>query len=133
MKRCMVLIHHTVNVITRIGQCFLHLRNTHFPKIYSISNMFNRNKIKVSYSCMQNIKSIIKNHSVNILHQNKENKDGCNCRIRSIVLQVGNIYRQIQLGVIYLSPNIVNFTEKVYFGVAEKSFNDSTTHQILYS
>ena len=41
--------------------------------------MFNREKVKVSYSYMQTIKEIINGHNMNILHQNKETKDECNC------------------------------------------------------
>ena len=43
---------------------------------------YSTNKIKVDYSCIQNIKTIINNHNINILHQNNEIKDGCNCRNR---------------------------------------------------
>ena len=83
---------------------------------------------------MQNIKGIINNHSMNILHQNNEIKDECNCRNK----------KYCPLGGKYLSPNIVyqgkinssqpNYNEKVYFGVAEKSFKDSLQpHQLLYT
>ena len=76
---------------------------------------------------MQNIKGIINNHNMNILHQNNEIKDQCNCRNK----------KYCPLGGKCLSPNIVyqgkinssqlSYNEKVYFGVAEKSFKDSTT------
>ena len=35
----------------------------HFPKKSKLSKMFNKNKFKVSYSCMPNISSIISNHN----------------------------------------------------------------------
>ena len=73
---------------------------------------------------MQNNKGIINNHNMNILHQNNEIKDECNCRNKKCC----------PLGGKFLSPNIVyqgkinssqpNYNEKVYFGVAEKSFKD---------
>ena len=73
---------------------------------------------------MQNIKGIINNHNMNILHQNNETKDECNCRNK----------KYCPLGGKCLSPNIVyqgkinpsqpSYNEKVYFGVAEKSFKD---------
>ena len=110
------------SVATRIDQSFLHLIDTHFPKTHIFNKIFNRNKVKVSYSSMQNIKGIINNHNMNILHQNNEIKDGCNCRNK----------KYCPLGGKCLSPNIVyqgkinssqpNYNEKVYFGVAEKSF-----------
>ena len=41
--------HKTVS--TRIGLYFLQLLHKHFPKIYNIYSSFNRNDVKVSYSC----------------------------------------------------------------------------------
>ena len=46
---------------------------------------------------MQNIKAIINNHNMNILHQNKGIKDKCNCRNKNYCLLCGKC----------LSPNIV--------------------------
>ena len=73
---------------------------------------------------MQNIKAIINNHNMNILQQNNEIKDECNCRNKKYCPLFGT----------YLSPNIVyqgkitssqpNYNDNVYFGVAEKSFKD---------
>ena len=45
----------------------------------------NKNEIKGSYSCMENIKNIhnktiYKNHKENIPQKNYETSDGCNCR-----------------------------------------------------
>ena len=105
----------------RIGQSFLHLIDVHFPKNYTFNKIFNKNKIKVSYSCMQNIKAVINNHNMNIFHQNNEIKDECNCRNR----------RYCPLGGKFLSPNAVyqrkdNFNstqlqwQSLLFWVAEK-------------
>ena len=115
---------YSKSVATRTGQSFLHLIDTHFPKTHIFNKIFNRNKVKVSYSSMQNIKGIINNHNMNILHQNNEIKDECNCRNK----------KYCPLGWKCLSPNIVyqgklnsyqpSYNEKVYFGVAEKSFKD---------
>ena len=115
---------YSKNVVTRIRQSLLHLIDTHFPKTNIFNKIFNRNKVKVSYSSMQNIKGIINNHNMNILHQNNEIKDECSCRNK----------KYCPLGGKYLSPNIIyqgkinssqpSYNEKVYFGVAEKSFKD---------
>ena len=50
---------YSKSVATRIGQSFLHLIDIHFPKTHIFNKIFNRNKVKVSYSSMQNIKGII--------------------------------------------------------------------------
>ena len=50
------------------------------PHIYY--KIFNRNKPKVSYSCMKNIKMIINNHNISIFLQNKKIEYGCNYKNR---------------------------------------------------
>ena len=67
---------YSKSVTTRIGQSFLYQIDIHFAK----NDIFNRIKVKVSYSCMQNIKAVINNNKMRILHQNNEIKDECNCR-----------------------------------------------------
>ena len=55
------------NVKTKIERSFLHLVDTHFPAGHKLQKIFNRNAVKVRYSCMNNIKSIITNHSTRII------------------------------------------------------------------
>ena len=47
------------NVVTNIGKTFLQLIDKHFPKSSRLHKIFNRNSIKISYSCMKNVKAII--------------------------------------------------------------------------
>ena len=49
------------NVKTNISRTFLNLISKHFPKQHKYHSLFNKNNVKVSYSCMDNMKSIIKN------------------------------------------------------------------------
>ena len=115
---------YSKSVTTRINQSFLHLLDIHFPKNHIFNKIFNRNKVKVSYSSMQNIKVIINNHNMNILHENSRIKNECNCR---------NM-KYYPLGGKCLSPHMVyqgkinssqpNYNDKVYFAVAKKSFKD---------
>ena len=101
------------NVTARIGQSFLHLIETHFPKKHTFNTILNRNKVQVSYSCMQKIKKIM------IVTWTFSIKDVCNCRNKNYC----------PLGGKCLSPNIIyqgkitssqpNYTEDIYFGVAE--------------
>ena len=58
----------------------LSLLDLHFPKNHIYSGIFNRNKIKISYSCMQNIKSVINNHNMKALNNTAETEESCNCR-----------------------------------------------------
>ena len=68
------------NVFTKIGKSFLSFLDLHFPRNHIYSSIFNRNEIKVSYSCMQNIKSVISNHNMKVLNNTAEIQEGCNCR-----------------------------------------------------
>ena len=73
----------TKNVSTKIGKSFLSLLDLHFPRNHIYSSIFNRNKIKVSYSCMQNMKSVINYHNMNVLNNTAEIEESCNCRNRN--------------------------------------------------
>ena len=55
------------NLSTNIGKFFLNLINKHFPKEHKFHKIFNKNNVKVSYSCMPNIKSIIE-HTTRIYY-----------------------------------------------------------------
>ena len=85
------------NVPVRIGQSFLQLIDTHFPKNLTLNKISNRNNIKVSYSYMQYIKTIIDNHNINILPQNGEIKEGVTTGTELYLFKVRKTYRQISL------------------------------------
>ena len=53
------------NVETNIGKIFLKLIKKHFPPGSKLSKIFNKNTLKLSYSCMPNTKSIISKHNEN--------------------------------------------------------------------
>ena len=47
-----------------VGGYFINLVNKHFPLDHKFSKIFNRNNMKVNYSCMPNLKSKIYNNTV---------------------------------------------------------------------
>ena len=51
------------NVTTNVAQRFLNLLDIHFPKSNKLHKIFNRNTVKVSYCCTENLSSIIKTHN----------------------------------------------------------------------
>ena len=51
------------NVSTNVMKRFLNLIDQHFPKSNKLHAIFNRNTVKVSYSCTQNMSSMIKFHN----------------------------------------------------------------------
>ena len=67
-----------------VAETFLTLIDKHFPKDKRLSKIFNRNTIKVNYSCLPNIKQTISNnnHRLLQLHRMKESTQDSkiNCR-----------------------------------------------------
>ena len=50
---------YSMNVKTNIGKTFLKLLQKHFPPTHSMYTIFNKNNIRVSYSCFPNMGSTI--------------------------------------------------------------------------
>ena len=50
-----------------MGNFFLSLIDKHFSPHHKLHKLFNRNSVKVSYSCLPNIKSIINTHNRKII------------------------------------------------------------------
>ena len=70
----------SMNVCTNIGRNFLNLIDKHFPSHHNLHKIFNRNTVKVSYSCMSNVKSIITKHNAHITRKNNaQDKSTVNC------------------------------------------------------
>ena len=70
-------------VETNVGKKFLQLIDTHFPENNKFHKIFNRSTIKVSYSCMPNIGSVISSHNKKNLEDRKPLERGsCNCQRR---------------------------------------------------
>ena len=70
----------SANCKTKVGATFLRLVDNCFPSFHPLHKIFNRNTLKVSYSCMANMAQEIFKHNLNVKNQNKEkNPPGCNC------------------------------------------------------
>ena len=123
----------SVNVKTKVGNYFLNFVRKHFPRRHKFIKLFNRNNIKVSYSCMPNIKAEIRKHNKNTLEVQQKHPDtrcplNGQCLIESIVYQAnitGNIpgYKEK----VYLSVSETTF--KVYYGNHKKSFTKKQRHK----
>ena len=68
------------DVKANIGKVFFTFLNKHFPPNSKLNKIFNHNTIKISYSCMRNIGSIISSHNRATLHPATKSY-GCNCRV----------------------------------------------------
>ena len=67
---------------TKIDKLLLNLLDKHFPPHNKLHKLFNRNNVKISYSCMPNMNSYTYMHNHKVLND-KPNETGinnCNCR-----------------------------------------------------
>ena len=71
---------YSKNVKTNIRKIFLNLIKKHFPPHHKFHKLFNKNTVKISYSCTRNIKTIINSHNAKILFPKKSTEQRtCNC------------------------------------------------------
>ena len=84
---------YSVNVETNTGKTFLKLIDKHVPKTNKFHKIFNRNNVKVSYSCLPNFANMIKSHNNRMLSEEKtQDQTKCNCRQKNLVLQKDIVY-----------------------------------------
>ena len=67
-------------VSTNVAKIFLQLVTKHFPRSHKLHKIFNRNTVKVSYSCMNNMSKIIKGHNKKVTSKPRDQRPKCNCR-----------------------------------------------------
>ena len=71
---------YSKNVKTNIRNIFLNIIKKHFPPHHKLHKLFNKNTVKISYSCTRNIKAIINSHNAKILFPKKSTEQRtCNC------------------------------------------------------
>ena len=106
-----------------IGKKFLQLVDKHFGKNSPYHKIFNRSTIKVSYSCMSNVKSIINGHNLKVLNRTTamdKSKD-CNCRNSNKCPVKGHCQAK---NVIYQATVISKDSTKIYVGSTGRRFKD---------
>ena len=121
----------SANVKTKIGRKFLNLINKHFPKENKLHKIFNKNSIKVSYSCMKNMNSIIKSHNRRILkkfiNQEIEEENKCNCRNKSTCPLQGKCLESelvYKASISTASTSHKSQEQKVYIGLTGGRFKE---------
>ena len=74
----------SANVATDIGRKFLQAVDECFPANHCLHNIFNRNTLKLSYSCIPNVHQIITAHNKTVLDKQTKPSENpskeCNCR-----------------------------------------------------
>ena len=122
-------------VQTNIGKKFLNLVNKSFPKGSKLHKIFNKNTIKLSYSCMANMQQIVSSHNSRILRNtlnpsnnnanSNTNKD-CNCRRQACPLDGKCLSKSL----IYQATvkRADNDEESTYIGLTEGTFKNRFTN-----
>ena len=112
----------SLSVKSNIGKLFFKLLKKHFPKGNPLSKIFNKNTVKISYSCTKNMKSIILSHKKQMLtFKNKQVR--CNYRVKNSC-PLDNKCLTSQL--IYQADvtNNLDYEYKYYLGLAETTFKE---------
>ena len=123
---------YSLNIQTNMGREFLNLVDKHFPKNHQYSKIFNKNNIKVSYSCTDNLQTIIKKHNREIRETSKKpstenngnykKKNDCplknNCLTSSVVYNANVTTESDTIG-------------KNYIGLTEGTFKQRYTQHKL--
>ena len=109
----------TQNVKTNIRKIFLKLVKQHFPKHHKLNKIFNKNTLKLSYCCMKNMSSIIKQQKVNILSAKSKEKHSCNCRNKEFCPHEGHCLRECM---VYEAKISAEDNVKLHYGACKGEF-----------
>ena len=112
------------NVKTKVAEHFLKLIDKHFGPNSKLRKIFNRNTLKVSYSCMSNMAMIIKAHNTKVTSQRVESEKPCNCRSKQDCPLNG---RCQETNIVYRAEIVSNNEQqnsKFYIGLTGPSFKD---------
>ena len=109
------------NVTTNVGKVFLKLIDKHFPPSHKLRPLFNRNNLKISYSCMSNIGNIIKAHNINVLHPKTAPSFKCNCS-KDKKTDCPMNGRCLEKCIVYKATVTDDQTSKFYYGTSEGEF-----------
>ena len=108
------------SVRTNVGKEFMKLVDKHFPRHHKFSKIFNRNTIKVSYSCMDNMESMIRKHNAKILNPTPEDTGNmCSCRKKDCCPLNGKCLKK---EIIYKATVSSEGDSKIYFGLTATDF-----------
>ena len=115
------------NVATNVGQSFFKILDEEFPTNHILHKIFNRSTVKISYSCMPNLRQKINAHNKSILHSTHDLPKSCNCREPANCPLNGNC---LQSSVIYQATVETNDNKpsQTYIGLTENSFKTRFTN-----
>ena len=108
---------------TNIGRIFIKLISKYFPPNHKFAKIFNKNTIKLSYSCMPNIRSKINGHNKKILQPKPaEPQKLCNCLVKEDCPLNGLCLRSSILYQATIKCSDSKYKQKRYKGICETTF-----------
>ena len=113
---------YSVDVDTDLGRRFFGLVQRHFPSGHKYSAIFNKNTVKLAYSCLRNMESRIKAHNKKLVQADlqPENKRRCNCQDKQRCPLDG---RCLTEAVVYEAQLKTNLGQKfLYIGMTANDF-----------
>lgn len=124
------------NVKTNIGRAFISLINRSFPTGHKLRKIFNRNTLKLSYSCMPNVKQLIDGHNKAILKNTEtaqlrqDEGKKCNCRKKEECPLNGEC---LVSEVVYQATVNTQDTKETYIGLTATQFKARySNHQMSF-
>ena len=105
---------------TNVGKKFLCIVKESFTPGHPLRKIFNRNTLKVSYSCMPNLESKISAHNKSsLMNKSQSQEKSCNCRDKQSCLLSGDC--QIQ-NVVYQATVKGPMGKETYIGLTANQF-----------
>ena len=116
----------SLNVRTNIGKEFFRLLDKHFPRHHRFHKLFNKNSVKLSYSCMPNMEAALRSHNANIQTQKSSPESDkevrlCNCRVKEDCLLNGECLRNC---LVYKATVSKASGDVSYLGISETPFKE---------
>ena len=117
------------SVQSNIGRTFLRIIKKHFPPSSKLHQIFNSHCLKLSYSCMENVGSLVKSHNKKVAaHQPGTPEDLCNCRTKAKCPLGGCC--QTRSIVYNAKVTSENGTSAKYIGLTENAFKTRYSNHI---
>ena len=121
----MVQPPYSKTIKTKIGKFFLQLiKKAFFKKNINSTKRFNRNILKLSYSCMHDTKTKRNTHNREILQNTPlKNANHCNCQQKENCEMNGACLKESLVYYATVSCNDKNYKPKLYKGGCKTTFN----------
>ena len=113
------------NVKTYIAKQSFHLLDKYFGKNHKNHKIFNRNNVKINYSCIDNMTNLISSNNKKVTNSdNQTNGKTCNCRNKSNCPLDNKCLADkiIYKAQVKTNDGINELSIKAYFGISETEF-----------